>query len=218
MAPVPDLCGDAVCAIVSLISPLEYCVDFRPYFTLYDPDFAQITALMDARFGTHTRSPRLPVKSPKPFPHSPSAAPMSGLRAVSAPEPMLLSEAGAAASAPDAVRMAPSSGSAFSVRTTPTASACTPLPPAAAGTSAASPAVYLPGVGGSSRAMGGVAHATISPAPVLHVRATASTASPGASVHSAGTSAAASADAVMSPQPAMDASILRHNPGWRWMR
>lgn len=41
MGASPERCGDAVLALVSLISPLEFCADYRPYFTLFDPDFQQ---------------------------------------------------------------------------------------------------------------------------------------------------------------------------------
>eukprot|EP00741_Cyanophora_paradoxa_P009177 tig00001472_g8887.t1 len=36
----PAQCGDAVLALASLIAPLPFAADFRPYFTLHDPDFA----------------------------------------------------------------------------------------------------------------------------------------------------------------------------------
>ena len=65
MGPSPDICGDAVLAIVSLVSPLEYCADFRPYFTLFDPDFHAITAMVDAQWGrANPRLPRLPHSVP----------------------------------------------------------------------------------------------------------------------------------------------------------
>ena len=63
MGGAPDACGDAVLAVVSLISPLEYCADFRPYFTLYDPDFHAITALSDAHWGRS--SAKLSVALPR---------------------------------------------------------------------------------------------------------------------------------------------------------
>eukprot|EP00056_Hartaetosiga_gracilis_P008941 m.128270 g.128270 ORF g.128270 m.128270 type:complete len:888 (+) comp13023_c0_seq1:48-2711(+) len=34
----PDVCSRVVFALITLISPLEYCGDFRPFFTIYDPD------------------------------------------------------------------------------------------------------------------------------------------------------------------------------------
>lgn len=48
MGVSPDRCGDAVLALVSLISPLEFCADYRPYFTLFDPDFQQVAAMLEA--------------------------------------------------------------------------------------------------------------------------------------------------------------------------
>lgn len=38
----PELVGDAVLAIVSLISPLVFSGDYRPFFSLYDPDFKEV--------------------------------------------------------------------------------------------------------------------------------------------------------------------------------
>jgi hypothetical protein len=62
MAPSPERCGDAILALVSLIAPLEYCADYRPFFTLYDADFQQIVAYVDAQSGKSVAS----VRSPKP--------------------------------------------------------------------------------------------------------------------------------------------------------
>ncbi|XP_039114403.1 protein DENND6A [Dioscorea cayenensis subsp. rotundata] len=45
VAPSPPQCSEAVAALVSLVSPLLYSVDFRPYFTIHDPDFARLNAL-----------------------------------------------------------------------------------------------------------------------------------------------------------------------------
>lgn len=39
MSPSPPQCSDAVLGLVSLISPLRYCGDYRPYFTIHDSDF-----------------------------------------------------------------------------------------------------------------------------------------------------------------------------------
>lgn len=38
----PELVGDAVLAIISLISPLVFGGDYRPFFSLYDPDFKEV--------------------------------------------------------------------------------------------------------------------------------------------------------------------------------
>ena len=41
----PELVSDAVMCIVGLISPLCFGGDYRPYFSLYDPDFKEVRAL-----------------------------------------------------------------------------------------------------------------------------------------------------------------------------
>jgi hypothetical protein len=43
VSPTPSQCSDAVIALVSLISPLRYCGDYRPYFTIHDSDFKNFT-------------------------------------------------------------------------------------------------------------------------------------------------------------------------------
>jgi len=40
MAPSPGSCSSGVAGLVSLIAPLGYASDFRPYFTVQDPEFA----------------------------------------------------------------------------------------------------------------------------------------------------------------------------------
>ncbi|KAA0167270.1 hypothetical protein FNF27_07353 [Cafeteria roenbergensis] len=45
--PNPKLCGDAVLGVVSLIAPLPFHGDYRPYFTLFDPDFPSIQAAFE---------------------------------------------------------------------------------------------------------------------------------------------------------------------------
>jgi hypothetical protein len=83
MASTPELCGDAVLAIVSLISPLSYCADFRPYFTLYDSDFQQIAA----SFGSHsTTGPRTKHGKPSPL----LAGTVDGARTPSTGCPMMI--------------------------------------------------------------------------------------------------------------------------------
>ncbi len=37
-------CSTAVAALLSLITPLPYSADFRPYFTIHDPSFAPMAA------------------------------------------------------------------------------------------------------------------------------------------------------------------------------
>jgi hypothetical protein len=43
LAPTPDSCSQAVLAVASLVAPMTYQGDFRPYFTIYDPDFRAIS-------------------------------------------------------------------------------------------------------------------------------------------------------------------------------
>lgn len=47
VAPSPPQCSEAVAGLVSLVAPLLYSVDFRPYFTIHDPDFARLNALAE---------------------------------------------------------------------------------------------------------------------------------------------------------------------------
>ncbi|KAL3638577.1 hypothetical protein CASFOL_017948 [Castilleja foliolosa] len=47
IAPTPPQCCEAVAGLVSLIAPLLYSVDFRPYFTIHDPEFAILNSLQD---------------------------------------------------------------------------------------------------------------------------------------------------------------------------
>lgn len=46
-APTPTQCSEAVSALVSLLAPLICSVDFRPYFTIHDPDFPGVNSLPD---------------------------------------------------------------------------------------------------------------------------------------------------------------------------
>ncbi len=39
IADSPSFSSEAVLGFVSLISPLEFKGDFRPYFTIYDPEY-----------------------------------------------------------------------------------------------------------------------------------------------------------------------------------
>uniref|UniRef100_A0A2N9HK04 UDENN domain-containing protein n=1 Tax=Fagus sylvatica TaxID=28930 RepID=A0A2N9HK04_FAGSY len=45
IAPTPPQCCEAVASLVSLVAPLLYSVDFRPYFTIHDPEFAHLNSL-----------------------------------------------------------------------------------------------------------------------------------------------------------------------------
>uniref|UniRef100_A0A6Q2YQW8 UDENN domain-containing protein n=1 Tax=Esox lucius TaxID=8010 RepID=A0A6Q2YQW8_ESOLU len=48
MAPSPAESSDTVLALVSCISPLRYCSDFRPYFTIHDSEFKEYTTRTQA--------------------------------------------------------------------------------------------------------------------------------------------------------------------------
>uniref|UniRef100_A0A5B6YTJ8 UDENN domain-containing protein n=1 Tax=Davidia involucrata TaxID=16924 RepID=A0A5B6YTJ8_DAVIN len=47
IAPTPPQCCEAVASLVSLVAPLLCSVDFRPYFTIHDPEFAHLNALQE---------------------------------------------------------------------------------------------------------------------------------------------------------------------------
>lgn len=47
IAPTPPQCSEAVASLVSLVAPLLCSVDFRPYFTIHDPEFAQLNTLQE---------------------------------------------------------------------------------------------------------------------------------------------------------------------------
>ncbi|GAB4853601.1 hypothetical protein Ancab_017792 [Ancistrocladus abbreviatus] len=47
IAPTPPQCCEAVAGLVSLIAPLLCSVDFRPYFTIHDPEFAHLNSLQE---------------------------------------------------------------------------------------------------------------------------------------------------------------------------
>ncbi|XP_036432666.1 protein DENND6B [Colossoma macropomum] len=48
MAPSPTISSETVLALVSSISPLRYCCDFRPYFTIHDSEFKEYTTRTQA--------------------------------------------------------------------------------------------------------------------------------------------------------------------------
>ncbi|XP_047927123.2 protein DENND6A isoform X2 [Anser cygnoides] len=48
MAPSPSESSETVLALVSCISPLKYCSDFRPYFTIHDSEFKEYTTRTQA--------------------------------------------------------------------------------------------------------------------------------------------------------------------------
>ncbi|KAL2461656.1 hypothetical protein Adt_45076 [Abeliophyllum distichum] len=45
IAPTPPQCCEAVSGLVSLVAPLLCSIDFRPYFTIHDPEFAHLNSL-----------------------------------------------------------------------------------------------------------------------------------------------------------------------------
>ncbi|GMQ11202.1 hypothetical protein CsSME_00053930 [Camellia sinensis var. sinensis] len=47
IAPTPPQCCEAVTALVSLVAPLLCSVDFRPYFTIHDPEFTHLNSLQE---------------------------------------------------------------------------------------------------------------------------------------------------------------------------
>ncbi|PKA64872.1 hypothetical protein AXF42_Ash011474 [Apostasia shenzhenica] len=53
IAPTPAQCSEAVSALVSLVAPLLCSVDFRPYFTIHDPDFSRINSLAEGERFPH---------------------------------------------------------------------------------------------------------------------------------------------------------------------
>ncbi|MEE6501793.1 hypothetical protein FKM82_004324 [Ascaphus truei] len=48
MAPSPSQSSETVLALVGCISPLKYCSDFRPYFTIHDTEFKEYTTRTQA--------------------------------------------------------------------------------------------------------------------------------------------------------------------------
>ncbi|KAK7265020.1 hypothetical protein RJT34_32636 [Clitoria ternatea] len=47
IAPTPPQCCEAVAGLVSLVAPLLFSVDFRPYFTIHDPEFARLNTIRE---------------------------------------------------------------------------------------------------------------------------------------------------------------------------
>lgn len=47
VAPTPSQCCEAIAALVGLVAPLPCSVDFRPYFTIHDPDFSGLNSLKE---------------------------------------------------------------------------------------------------------------------------------------------------------------------------
>ncbi|KAF7287008.1 protein DENND6A isoform X2 [Rhynchophorus ferrugineus] len=44
MASSPTICSSMVLALTRLVAPLQYCGDYRPYFTIHDSEFKQYTS------------------------------------------------------------------------------------------------------------------------------------------------------------------------------
>ncbi|XP_050237667.1 uncharacterized protein LOC126687232 [Mercurialis annua] len=47
IGPTPPQCSEAVASLVSLVAPLLCSTDFRPYFTIHDPEFAYLNSLQE---------------------------------------------------------------------------------------------------------------------------------------------------------------------------
>ncbi|KAJ3674142.1 hypothetical protein LUZ60_006134 [Juncus effusus] len=45
IAPTPSQCSEGILSLVSLIAPIPCNSDFRPYFTIHDPDFSKLNSL-----------------------------------------------------------------------------------------------------------------------------------------------------------------------------
>lgn len=50
MAPTPDACSEVVQSLVSIISPLKYSRDYRPFFTIHDSEFKEYTSKKQAPY------------------------------------------------------------------------------------------------------------------------------------------------------------------------
>lgn len=49
IAPKPDLCANFVQALISLIYPFKYSSDYRPFFTIHDPEFREYAGRKDTK-------------------------------------------------------------------------------------------------------------------------------------------------------------------------
>lgn len=49
IAPTPDICANFVQAMTSLIYPFKYNADYRPFFTIHDPEFKDYIGLKDSK-------------------------------------------------------------------------------------------------------------------------------------------------------------------------
>ena len=70
LAPSPDVSSELVLALTSCLQPLKFCCDFRPYFTIHDSEFKELTTRTQAPTGlmsSELGSPRCQqVKLKKP--------------------------------------------------------------------------------------------------------------------------------------------------------
>ncbi|KAG3290669.1 DENN domain containing 6B, transcript variant X2 [Ictidomys tridecemlineatus] len=48
LAPSPDVSSEMVLALTSCLQPLKFCCDFRPYFTIHDSEFKELTTRTQA--------------------------------------------------------------------------------------------------------------------------------------------------------------------------
>lgn len=48
LAPSPDVSSELVLALTSCLQPLRFCCDFRPYFTIHDSEFKELTTRTQA--------------------------------------------------------------------------------------------------------------------------------------------------------------------------
>lgn len=51
LAPSPDVSSELVLALTSCLQPLRFCCDFRPYFTIHDSEFKELTTRTQAPTG-----------------------------------------------------------------------------------------------------------------------------------------------------------------------
>ena len=64
IGPTATAVSSNVLGLVSLISPINYCGDFRPYFSMYDPDCTEIIVRHDATNGKGIPATILGVTNP----------------------------------------------------------------------------------------------------------------------------------------------------------
>ncbi|CAB4002107.1 DENND6A-like isoform X1 [Paramuricea clavata] len=89
MAPSPSLCSDVVQSLITLIQPLHFNSDFRPFFTIHDSEFKEYTTK------THAPPPIIIgvtnpffAKTLQHWPHILRIGPMNNLVIGSRPSPL----------------------------------------------------------------------------------------------------------------------------------